>query len=238
MIDPVRHRRLVAGLRRKYCAGTGVAIVEISGLIEDVSADAIDRIQAAGRRGAKTLAILIDSCGGFLDQTFDVVAAIGRFNGRTVGVVVGDCDSAAAVLLASCETRVAAVDSQFTIHSTWVDSSGRREMNLATIEATRSQLKRHDRKVRAFMADRCGKEFARLYDGRDHTLTAREAERLGLLKCEWEASLSARRPSYDPAMLDDRRRAQAALRAGVMAACAAEVRTLGVHGFLHERSGR
>lgn len=222
MTDPVRHRRLISGLRRKYAAGPSVVVVDVAGTIEDAMPSVVAAIADATISKVPTLVLAIDSPGGLIDESLAVANAIMAFKGHTVGVVVGACDSAATTVLAACRERHAPVTAQFLVHASWTAPTGRGEMTLALIESKRAVFKNYDARVRAFMSERCGKDFAKFYNGADHILSAHQAHAAGLLTetPAWEASLSSRRSTIlsEAATLAALKQNQIDLRARVVRA--------------------
>ena len=82
--------------------------------IEDDVDRVLSQIEAADKRRCRELVMLIDCPGGRLKN--GVCEALSAFKGRTVGVVVGRCSSAATLVLASCKERIAPATAEFLIH--------------------------------------------------------------------------------------------------------------------------
>lgn len=67
--------------------------------------------------GNHEITLLIDSPGGDITPTLDLFNVIKLLRSEVRGLVVGECSSAALVLLQSCERRIACKESRFLYHS-------------------------------------------------------------------------------------------------------------------------
>lgn len=126
-----------------------------------------------------TLTFCIDSIGGDVNTgagMYDIVSMCGR---KTIGIVAGRADSAAALLLQACTTRLMTRHSSLMIHGCSVSFQG-------TLEHAESALKKYvglEEGIVRIFAQRCGKskkEIRKLM-ARTTYFTAKEALKLALI---------------------------------------------------------
>lgn len=118
LADAAAHEANCEALRAVYGkTATGRAVVCLSDYVENDAARVVSEIAAATNRRCRELVLLIDSPGGHSDKGFAISEAVSSFKGRTIGVVVGRCSSAATFALAACRERVAPATAEFLIHS-------------------------------------------------------------------------------------------------------------------------
>lgn len=158
--------------------------IPIRGLIDRKMAARVEReiseIPANGQAH-----ITIDSRGGEAMAAVAIGRTLLACRGHTIATVVGQCDSAAVLVLASCRSRFAGDSARFTMHATAGDVpvkvSGRPTSEALQAEARR--LDSIDQSVRSFISIRIGCSVAELValERREAVLDARQALDLGLL---------------------------------------------------------
>lgn len=149
-----------------------------------------DRILLLGLESAEPLRILIDSEGGNSDEGLWVHDLLKALPVPTVGIVIGKCHSAAAVILQGCTERTALPHARFLIHSVSSSAHGihgsARRIREELREMVRSRAISQERVEHALGARlSCTsaelRSVMRIGDRHDRELTAQEALRLGLL---------------------------------------------------------
>jgi ATP-dependent protease ClpP protease subunit len=175
-------------LRAKYGKpAAGRAIVRMfADRIEDDVDRVLAEVKSASARNCREMVILIDSPGGRLKD--GLCEAISAFKGKSIGVVVGRCSSAATFVLASCQERVAPEGAEFLVHCCGYYRDGRYQYDPSRwtarehARAADAMLDR-DQKLAAVYLKTTGSQdlVDMMYSNEDHRLTAAQARRHNLI---------------------------------------------------------
>jgi ATP-dependent protease ClpP protease subunit len=215
------HEVNCAELRAKYSKPSpGRAIVCLSDRVQNDVDRIVAEIKAASDRRARELVVLIDSPGGHSTAGFKISEAIAGFKGKTLGVVVGKCSSAATLVLASCQERIAPATTEMLVHSCGFYQNDSRypyspeRWTAQTHDRQSAHMLGIDRKIADlyFKATRSSELRDMIFSGADFTVTAVEARRYNLLTKTEPASDYVKPGFYLAAYFrPNKRRANAAL---------------------------
>ena len=155
------------------------ATLEVHG---DVNADAaLGVIRAAEKMGCDELVVSIASPGGDVENAFAIADAIADFPGPSVALVGANCESAALLVLCSCDYRLAYPESTFLLHNADVHRADRQTANL--LLDTSRKAGAYDARVATAIAKGTGLPVPRVRKlmEREEAFTTNRAVRLGFV---------------------------------------------------------
>ena len=133
--------------------------------------------------GGRPVTIWISSSGGSVEEAHAMCAELAAYPGRVTCVSRRNADSAALLVYAAADTRIAGEDSTFSLHKTAAEKVPASRLTAAELRRVADELGALDVQVAAFIGARCGAspaEISRL-QSQEAVLTARQAYQLGLV---------------------------------------------------------
>ena len=160
--------------------------ISLVGQIKEGAWTSAKAVRAAlgGAMPFQPVAVTLSSPGGNLHEALAISRALLAHSGKVSIRVIGYAHSAAALVLASGDTRIAGSGARFWFHNTAVpDTYGRRLTATTLREVITPGLANYDETFAAFMAARLGQPAEKIAKtmNRDRDISAREALELNLL---------------------------------------------------------
>lgn len=159
------------------------------GISADDSNSIIDKIVDAHLNGSDAIIPLIYSNGGGIIDALKIYEILKSSPLPTIGIVLGDAKSAAAIILQGCEQRCSLSYSRFVIHRIYNEEKIKITSNInieklsLEIKGLATKQKEVDDELVKILKDRCfleNEEINKLLDSQE-TLSPEEALKIGLI---------------------------------------------------------